>query len=202
MMGRNAPESKLFNEFSLDSRVLEGHLLRRIEGAVDLGSVRHLTEPFYSHTGQPSVDPVVMFKMALLGYLCGLLSERRLAEEVELNLAYRWFLGYDLDEATPNHTVLSKARRRFGPVVYESFSPRSRPVRAGRADREHHRFVDSPLVPALASSKSSRSRALVQQLPGRPQESVRQLWEENPGELDDPTDAGGVGMGGTGNGSR
>jgi transposase len=120
MMGRKAPESKLFYEFSLDSRVPEGHLLRRIEAVVDLGFVRHLTEPFHSHTGQPSVDPVVLFKMALLGYLYGLPSERRLAEEVELNLAYRWFLGYDLDEATPNHSVLSKARRRFGPGVYEA----------------------------------------------------------------------------------
>ena len=64
---------------------------------------------------------MALFKMALLGYLYGLASERRLAQEVELNLAYRWFLGYDLDEATPNHSVLSKARRRFGKKVYEEF---------------------------------------------------------------------------------
>ena len=97
-----------------------------------------LTRPFYSHTGQPSVDPVALFKMALLGYLYGLPSERRLAQEVELNLAYRWFLGYDLDEETPNHSVLSKARRRFGKQVYEEFLSSGRaPVSDGRSDRRH-----------------------------------------------------------------
>jgi transposase len=114
MMGIKNVEAKVFYEFSLDRRVPEDHLLRRIEHAVDFSFVYSLTRPYYSHTGQPSVDPVAVFKMALLGYLYGLASERRLAQEVELNLAYRWFLGYDLDEATPNHSVLSKARRRFG----------------------------------------------------------------------------------------
>ena len=117
MMGIKKVEAKLFYEFSLDRRVPEDHLLRRIEQAVDFSFVYSLTRPSYSHTGQPSVDPVALFKMALLGYLYGLASERRLAQEVELNLAYRWFLGYDLDEATPNHSVLSKARCRFGKQV-------------------------------------------------------------------------------------
>ncbi|HOV43001.1 MAG TPA: transposase [Syntrophothermus lipocalidus] len=76
---------------------------------------------YYSHTGSPSVDPVVIFKMALLGYLYGIISERKLAEECRLNLAFMWFLGYDLDETPPDHSILSKARVRFGREVYEQF---------------------------------------------------------------------------------
>ena len=107
MMGRKAPAGKLFYQVSLEELVPDGHLLRRVAKAVDFGVVRRLTARFYSHTGQPSVDPVVLFKMALLGYLYGLPSERRLVEEIRLHLAYRWFVGYDLDEAIPDHSVLS-----------------------------------------------------------------------------------------------
>ncbi len=96
-------------------------LLRRVAAAVDFSFVRRLTARFYSHTGRPGIDPVVLFKMSLIGYLYGITSERRLAEEVRLHLAYRWFLGYDLDEVPPDHSVLSKARVRFGLPVYQAF---------------------------------------------------------------------------------
>jgi transposase len=79
---------------------------------------------YYSRTGQPSIDPVVLFKMMLLGYLYGITSERRLAEECALHLAFRWYLGYDLDEPTPDHSVLSKARARYGQAVFEAFFQR------------------------------------------------------------------------------
>jgi transposase len=183
MMGTKKVEAKLFYEFSLDRRVPEDHLLRRIERAVDFAFVYRLTRPFYSHTGQPSVDPVVLFKMALLGYLYGLPSERRLAQEAELNLAYRWFLGYDLDEATPNHSVLSKARRRFGKEVYEEFFRQivGQCEAAGLIEGTTV-FLDSTQVLASANSDSSRSRTLLQQLPGRPEAFVQQLWEANPEE--------------------
>src|SRR5881397_3878721 len=116
MMGRKAFTPKVLDRFSLEDRVPPDHLLRRVGLAVDFSFVRRLTARFYSHTGQPGIDPVVLFKMALLGYLYGIPSERRLAEEIRLNLGYMWFLGYDLDEAPPDHSVLSKARRRFGPT--------------------------------------------------------------------------------------
>jgi len=74
-MGRKAPVSELFYEFSVARRVPDGHLLRRIESVVAVTCVRALTGPFYLHTGQPSVDPVVLVKPALLGYLYGLPSE-------------------------------------------------------------------------------------------------------------------------------
>ena len=78
MLGRKVYTPKLLYQFSLEAQVPEDHLLRRVAAAVDFGFVRRLTARFYSHTGQPSVDPVVLFKMALLGYLYGLPSERRL----------------------------------------------------------------------------------------------------------------------------
>ena len=126
MLGQRDFDSKLYYyNLSLDRLVPEDHLLRRIAAAVDFSFVRRLCRPFYSHTGQPSVDPVVIFKMMLIGYLYGITSERRLAQEVSMHLGYRWFLGYDFDVPTPNHSVLSKARARFGPEVFEGFFRRS-----------------------------------------------------------------------------
>ncbi len=94
MMGQRRFATKLYYQLSLDQLVPQDHLLRQIASAVDFSFVRPLCRPFYSHTGQPSVDPVVLLKMLLVGYLYGITSARRLAREVSLNLAYRWFLGY------------------------------------------------------------------------------------------------------------
>ena len=71
-----------------------------------------LLAPYYPATGRPSVDPVSMFKMLLIGYLYGIKSERRLVEEVQLNIAYRWFCGFELDDTIPNHSTFSKTRTR------------------------------------------------------------------------------------------
>ena len=117
VLGRKEFTPKLIYHFSLDEAVPRDHLLRRVAAAVDFTFVRRLTARFYSRTGKPGIDPVVLFKMALLGYLYGITSERRLAEEVRLHLAYRWFLGYDLDEVPPAPSVLSKARTRLGLLV-------------------------------------------------------------------------------------
>src|SRR5437870_9088469 len=124
LMGSKAVEPKLYLSFSLDAAVPANHIVRRLADAVDFGFVRSLTKQHYSTTGQPSVDPVVLFKLWLLGYLFNIRSERRLCEEASLNLAWRWFLGYELDEALPDHSVLTKARRRFGTRVYELFFKR------------------------------------------------------------------------------
>jgi transposase len=180
MMGRKALAGKLFYQVSLETLVPDGHLLRRIGETVNFDVARRLTARFYSHTGQPSVDPVVLFKMALLGYLYGLPSERRLVDEIRVNLAYRWFIGYDLDEAIPDHSVLSKARRRFGPTIYEAFFTDvvRQCERAGliRGDRL---FLDSTLVAAHADLGRVGSRELIRQL-STVDEHVADLWEENP----------------------
>jgi transposase len=121
MMGQKIFTPKQLYRFSLEDRVPADHLLRQVAAVVDFSFVRRLTARFYSHTGKPSIDPVVLFKMALIGYLYGITSERRLADELRLNLAFMWFIGYDLDEMPPDHSVLSKARRRFGLTVYQAF---------------------------------------------------------------------------------
>ena len=124
MMGQKQFAPRLFHALSLQAMVPPDHLLRRLEAVVDLAFVRELCAGYYSRTGQPSIDPVVLFKMMLLGYLYGITSERRLAEECALHLAFRWYLGYDLDEPTPDHSVLSKARARYGQTVFEAFFQR------------------------------------------------------------------------------
>ena len=93
MMGpRQEAQAALFYEFSIEGHVPRDHLLRSIDRFVDLGEIRQHLAPFYSHTGRPLVDPELMICMLIVGYCFGIRSERRLCEEVHLNLAYRWFL--------------------------------------------------------------------------------------------------------------
>src|SRR5919202_2854492 len=165
MLGRKEFRPKLFYHLSLEAYVPEDHLLRRVAAAVDLAFVTRLTARFYSHTGQPGIDPVVLFKMALLGYLYGITSERRLAEELRLNLAFRWFVGYDLDERTPDHSVLSKARARFGVTVYQAFFAEIvRQCEQAGLIRGDTLYLDSTLARANAALRSTSSRVLTGQL--------------------------------------
>ena len=111
MMGpRQVEQGGLFYEFSLDTHVPADHLLRAIDRFVDLSGLRAHLRPFYSTTGRPSVDPELMIRMLLVGYCFGIRSERRLCEEVHLNLAYRWFCRLGLEGAVPDHSTFSKNR--------------------------------------------------------------------------------------------
>src|SRR5688572_5687289 len=173
-------EAKFYYNLSLDRLVPEDHLLRLIANAVDFSFVRPLCRPYYSHTGRPSVDPVVLFKMLLLGYLYGISSERRLAQEISLNLAYRWFLGYDFDMPTPDHSVLSKARARFGPAVFEAFFQQSiECCREAGLLEEGPVYVDSTLLRAAASVDSLVYKQERLQPPLSIPDYVRRLFEEN-----------------------
>lgn len=189
-MGRRIPQPKLFYQFSLEERVPQDHLLRKISSVVDFSFIYDYVRPYYSYTGAPSVDPVVIFKMALLGYLYGITSERKLAEECRLNLAFMWFLGYDLDEMPPDHSILSKARARFGREVYEHFFREV--VRmcqeAGLVEGDKV-FVDATLLKANASLDSLVEREVYHQLKTTPEEYLDRVWEENP--LEGPRDPGG-----------
>lgn len=180
MLGEKRFVPKLVYHFDLEGRVPADHLLRRVAEAVDFGFVRGRTARFYSRTGQPGIDPVVVFKLGLLGYLYGITSERRLAEACRLNLAFMWFLGYDVDEPTPDHSVLSKARARFGLPTYQAFFTEivRQCERAGlvRGDRV---YVDSTLVRANASMDSLGARALVEQQRADVAAHVAALWQEN-----------------------
>jgi transposase len=111
MMGeRQVQQDALFYEFSLERHVPERHLLRSIDRFVELGELRRQLAPFYSAIGRPSIDPELMIRMLIVGYCFGIRSERRLCEEVHLNLAYRWFCRLGLDGAVPDHSTFSKNR--------------------------------------------------------------------------------------------
>jgi transposase len=113
MMGRQkVDQSQLFYLFNLETRIPPGHLLRRINPVVTriLADLRAKLEPYYSAIGRPSIDPELMIRMLIVGYCYGIRSERRLCEEVELHLAYRWFCRLDLDDAVPDHSTFSVNR--------------------------------------------------------------------------------------------
>ena len=111
MMGeRRVMQEALFYGFSLEQHVPDDHLLRKIDRFVDLSEVRAHLGPYYSDVGRPSIDPELMIRMLIVGYGFGIRSERRLCEEVHLNLAYRWFCRLGLDGGVPDHSTFSKNR--------------------------------------------------------------------------------------------
>ena len=111
MMGeRRVVQEALFYGFSLERHVPDDHLLRKIDRFVDLSEVRAHLGPYYSEVGRPSIDPELMIRMLIVGYGFGIRSERRLCEEVHLNLAYRWFCRLGLEDAVPDHSTFSKNR--------------------------------------------------------------------------------------------
>ncbi len=113
MMGRQTGnQSQLFYLFNLEERIPASHLLRRINPVVThvLAGLREKLEPFYSELGRPSIDPELMIRMLIVGYCYGIRSERRLCEEVEMHLAYRWFCRLDLDDGVPDHSTFSVNR--------------------------------------------------------------------------------------------
>src|SRR5512133_1321479 len=111
MMGeRRVRQDALFYEFSLERHVPEKHLLRSIDRFVELDGLRQELARFYSETGRPSIDPELLVRMLIVGYCFGIRSERRLCEEVHLNLAYRWFCRLGLEDPVPDHSTFSKNR--------------------------------------------------------------------------------------------
>lgn len=110
MGSRQIDQGALFYEFSLEDHVPADHMLRSIDRFVDLSVVRQHLAPFYSATGRPSVDPELLIRMLIVGYCQGIRSERRLCEEVHLNLAYRWFCRLGLEGEVPDHSTFSKNR--------------------------------------------------------------------------------------------
>lgn len=122
MLGKKERDFKTHRAVSLDELVPEVNFYRQLESKLDLNFVRDLVREYYAvGLGRPSVDPVVFFKLQLILFFEGFRSERQLMEQVHLNLAMRWYIGYDLDEDVPNHSTLSKIRDRFGLEVFQRF---------------------------------------------------------------------------------
>src|SRR6185295_7018526 len=163
MMGdRLVAQESLFYQFRLDDHIPTDHLLRAIDRFVDLDGLRRHLAPFYSATGRPSIDPGLMIRMLLVGYCFGIRSERRLCEEVHLNLAYRWFCRLGLDGAVPDHSTFSKNRLgRFRDSdafrhVFETVV--SRCIEEGLVGGEGF-AVDASLIAADANKQRSISSA-------------------------------------------
>ena len=154
-------QDRLFYSFNLESHVPADHLLRGIDRCLDLSELRRQLAPFYSHTGRPSIDPELMVRMLLVGYSFGIRSERRLCEEVHLNLAYRWFCRLGLEDIVPDHSTFSKNRHgRFREsdlfrLVFESVVERC--LKAGLVGGEGF-AVDASLIEADANRSRSMAR--------------------------------------------
>ena len=103
MMGTQSAPEQLFYDFCLEDHVPDDHLLRRIDRFIDLSDARQKLKAFYCSIGRPSIDPELMIRMLIVGYCLGIRSERRLCEEVHLNLAYRWFCRLGLEGQVPDH---------------------------------------------------------------------------------------------------
>lgn len=111
MMGQlPQQQNELFYDFCLDKHIPQDHLLRQMDQFLDFKPFKEHLKPHYSHTGRPSIDPELMIRMLLVGYCYGIRSERRLCEEVNFNLAYRWFCKLGLEDDVPDHSSFSKNR--------------------------------------------------------------------------------------------
>src|ERR1700740_127147 len=111
MMGRlKSDQGQLFYEFHLNDAVPEDHLVRKIDAALDLSWLRSELAPHYSSTGRPSIDPELMIRMLVVGYVFVIRSERLICREVRVNLAYRWFSKLGIEDAVPDHSAFSRAR--------------------------------------------------------------------------------------------
>src|SRR5215468_12347696 len=184
MMGdRRAAQSALFYEFSLETHVPSGHLLRSIDRFVELDGLRRELAPFYSDIGRPSVDPGLMIRMLIVGYCFGIRSERRLCEEVHLNLGYRWFCRLGLDGHVPDHSTFSKNRHgRFRESdllrrVFETVLARC--IREGLVGGEGF-AVDASLIKADANRQKG-----IEGEKGLPPEATGRAVEEYLAVLDD-----------------
>ncbi len=112
MMGRREDgQGQFFYSFDLDEVVPADHLVRQIDGLLDLSWVHKELAPYYSHTGRPSIDPVLMMRMLLVGYVFAIRSERRICAEIQVNLAYRSFFKLGIEDKIPDHSVFCRARR-------------------------------------------------------------------------------------------
>ena len=156
MMGEQQPQKELFSyHIDLDHRVRADHPLRRVAAAVDFSFVRQEVEHTYGPNGNVSVDPAVILKLMFLLFFEDVASERQLMRMLPERLDYLWFLGYGLEEEIPHHSVLSKARARWGAAVFESLFVRTvgACVAAGLVEGSKI-HVDGSLIAAHASTDS------------------------------------------------
>src|SRR5271169_4137068 len=190
MMGRQTRSESLFYYFRLEDHIPENHLLRLIDHHVSFDFVRDKLRESYSETGRPSIDPEVLLRILLIGYLYGITSERKLVEELRMHLAWRWFTGLGFDEEIPHHSTFSKNRHgRFQESnlfqrLFEEIVDRC--MKAGLVEGEHL-SVDGSFIQADASHSSRIAReqlAEAAQVKRTVREYLADLEQEN--AIDEP----------------
>jgi len=155
LQGKKHYQPKLFNSFHLAKRVPESSFYRRLKRSIDFHFLYQLTEPYYGKCGQKSIDPVVFFKICLVGYLENIISDRQLIEHCAMRLDILFFLDYDIDEELPWHSTISRTRQLFPEPVFEEVFNK---VFAKCVDKGmvagHTQTVDSAMIKANASMES------------------------------------------------
>src|SRR6202162_987437 len=157
MMGKQPRTEPLFYYFRLEDQIPKDHLLKRLDRFIDFGFVRERLRDTYSAVGRPSIDPEVLLRLLLVGYLYGITSERRLMEEVRMHLAYRWFTRLDFEQEIPDHSTFSKNRHgrfRQSDVFREVFEEIVRRCLEAGLVEGRNLAVDGTLVRANASQQS------------------------------------------------
>lgn len=156
MMGQRKFNMKSHHNLCLDDLVSPNDLYRKIDNLINFSFVYELLKESYSHTGQPSLDPVVFFKIEIVGFLEGIHEDRALERRIKDSLAIRWFLGYDLDQAPPFHSTISRTRKdRISKTVYQAvFDHVLGLCIRHQLVKGHHQSIDSTLLKANASLDS------------------------------------------------
>ena len=186
MMGEQPRTESLFYYFRLEDQIPEDHLLRLLDHLVDFSFVRERLKSFYSSTGRPSIDPEVLLRLLLVGYLYGITSERRLLEEVKMHLAYRWFTRLGFEQEIPDHSTFSKNRHgrfRQSGVFREVFEEIVRRCLEAGLVEGQNLAVDGTMVGANASRQSRVPREQLKeaaQLSRTVQEYLAELEQVNP----------------------
>src|SRR5262250_1823077 len=186
MMGHHARSESLFYDFRIEDQIPENHLLRLIDRHISFDFVREKLKDSYSDTGRPSIDPELLLRILLIGYLYGVTSERKLVEELQMHLAWRWFTGLSFDQEIPHHSTFSKNRHgRFqeSNLFEQLFEQIVRQcVQVGLVEGKHL-SVDGSFVEANAAKESRipgeqlREAAQVHQTV---RQYLREVEEQNP----------------------
>ena len=155
MQGKKEYQEKLFASFQLSERVPAHNFYRRLNDVLDLNFLYLLTRPYYGESGQKSIDPIVFFKLCLVGYLENIISDRDLIQHSGMRLDILFFLGYDIDEPLPWHSTISRTRQLYPETVFEEVFTKilSMCVEKGMVSG-HTQAIDSAPVKANASMDS------------------------------------------------
>lgn len=189
MIGDHERKEPMFYYVRMEDIVPENHLLRLVDKHIELGFIREKVKHLYSHTGRPSIDPEVLLRMLLIGYLYGITSERRLCEELKMHIGYRWFVGLSLEDKVPDHSTFSKNRHeRFSEndIFQDIFDEIVKQCIKKGLLTGKHLTVDSTYIQANASFKSLEP--IVVDI--NTKEYIEKLKKENPVNEDKPWEPG------------